>query len=172
MDAFAARGVDVTVAGPDPLLPLIQQVIQLIPTRLLIRVMASTLLPIFSGGAMQNLFARMYPVETPVDAADVTTTFEDVAGLDTAKEELAEIVAYLRDPGRVEACGARAPTGVLLEGPPGTGKTLLARAVAGEANATFLPTTASSFVEMYVGLGAARVRKLFARAKESAPCIV
>lgn len=98
--------------------------------------------------------------------------FADVAGVDEAKEELEEIVEYLREPERFLQLGARPPRGVLLVGPPGTGKTLLAKAVAGEADVPFISCAASEFVELYVGLGAARVRDLFARAKKDAPSIV
>ena len=100
------------------------------------------------------------------------TAFADVAGADEEKEELAEIVDFLRDPQRFVELGARIPKGVLLVGPPGTGKTLLARAVAGEAGVEFLSISGSDFVEMYVGVGASRVRDLFEQAKKAAPCII
>ena len=100
------------------------------------------------------------------------TTFADVAGADEEKEELAEIVDFLRDPQRFVELGARIPKGVLLVGPPGTGKTLLARAVAGEAGVEFLSISGSDFVEMYVGVGASRVRDLFEQATKAAPCII
>jgi len=103
---------------------------------------------------------------------DVKTTFADVAGVDEAKEELAEIVEYLRQPQKFIRVGARIPKGVLLVGPPGTGKTLLARAVAGEARVAFFSISGSEFVEMFVGVGAARVRDLFETALKAAPCII
>src|SRR5579864_5159199 len=99
-------------------------------------------------------------------------TFADVAGVDEAKEELKEVVDFLKDPGRYGRLGARIPKGVLLVGPPGTGKTLLARALAGEAGVAFLSTNGAEFVEMFVGVGAARVRDLFEHARESAPAII
>ena len=99
-------------------------------------------------------------------------TFNDVAGLSEEKEELEEVVEFLKNPGRFIKIGARIPKGVLLVGPPGTGKTLLAKAVAGEANVPFFSISGSDFVEMFVGVGAARVRDLFAEAKKHAPCIV
>ena len=99
-------------------------------------------------------------------------TFADVAGADEEKEELSEIVEFLKDPSKYNALGARIPKGVLLVGPPGTGKTLLAKAVAGEANAPFLSISGSDFLEMYVGVGASRVRDLFAQAKKNAPSII
>ena len=98
--------------------------------------------------------------------------FADVAGCDDAKLEMGELVAFLRDPDRYRQLGARVPKGVLLVGPPGTGKTLLARAVAGEADCAFLSVSGSEFVEMFVGVGAARVRDLFRKARKAAPCIV
>jgi cell division protease FtsH len=105
-------------------------------------------------------------------ASKVAVSFEDVAGVDEAKEELREVVEFLRNPGKFAALGAKIPKGVLLLGPPGTGKTLLARAVAGEAGVPFLSISGSEFVEMFVGVGASRVRDLFDQAKKSAPCIV
>jgi cell division protease FtsH len=104
--------------------------------------------------------------------ADSRVTFGDVAGVDEAKAELTEIVRYLREPAAFRALGARCPKGVLLVGPPGTGKTLIARAVAGEANVPFFAISGSEFVQMFVGVGAARVRDLFEEAKSRAPCIV
>jgi len=103
---------------------------------------------------------------------DTKTTFKDVAGVDEAKAELAEIVAFLKDPKSYGRLGARSPKGILLVGPPGTGKTLLARAVAGEAGVPFFSISGSEFVEMFVGVGAARVRDLFEQARKAAPCII
>ncbi len=99
-------------------------------------------------------------------------TFEDVAGVESAKEDLKEVVEFLQDPGRFTRLGARIPTGALLVGPPGTGKTLLARAVAGEAGVPFFTISGSDFVEMFVGVGASRVRDMFADARKNAPCII
>ncbi|RFB78720.1 ATP-dependent zinc metalloprotease FtsH [Methylovirgula sp. 4M-Z18] len=99
-------------------------------------------------------------------------TFEDVAGIDEAKEDLQEIVEFLRDPQKFQRLGGRIPRGVLLVGPPGTGKTLTARAVAGEANVPFFTISGSDFVEMFVGVGASRVRDMFDQAKKNAPCII
>ena len=110
--------------------------------------------------------AKVY-VET-----DLKTRFEDVAGIDEAKEELREIVNFLKEPARYSLLGGRMPKGILLVGPPGTGKTLLARAVAGEAHVPFFSINGSEFVEMFVGLGAARVRDLFEQARSQAPCII
>ena len=99
-------------------------------------------------------------------------TFKDVAGVDEAKEELKEIIEYLKEPQKFQKLGGRIPKGVLLVGPPGTGKTLLARAVAGEANVPFFSISGSDFVEMFVGVGASRVRDLFEQGKKNAPCII
>ncbi len=98
--------------------------------------------------------------------------FEDVEGVDEAKESLQEIVDYLHNPERYRGIGAKMPKGLLLVGPPGTGKTMLAKAVAGEANVPFFSISGSEFVEMFVGMGAAKVRDLFEQAKEKAPCII
>src|SRR5687768_6412978 len=110
--------------------------------------------------------ARMFIGNKP------TTTFEDVAGVDEAKQELSEVVEFLKYPEKFSSLGARIPRGVLLVGPPGTGKTMLARAVAGEAGVPFFSISGSEFVEMFVGVGASRVRDLFDQAKRNAPCIV
>lgn len=110
--------------------------------------------------------ARMFSGDKP------TVTFADVAGVEEAKEELREVVEFLKEPDKFTALGARIPKGVLLVGPPGTGKTLLARAVAGEANVPFFSISGSEFVEMFVGVGASRVRDLFDTAKRNSPCIV
>jgi cell division protease FtsH len=118
-----------------------------------------------------KLMPRVKPMEiTPGSASAVT--WADVAGLDEAKEELQEIVDFLRDPARFEALGARVPKGILFHGPPGTGKTLAAKAVANESGARFYAQSASAFVEMFAGLGAARIRKLFEEARKNAPSIV
>ncbi len=106
------------------------------------------------------------------DADKVKITFKDVAGLDEAKEEVEEVVQFLKNPGKYTNLGGKIPKGVLLVGPPGTGKTLLAKAVAGESGVPFFSLSGSDFVEMFVGVGAARVRDLFRQAKEKAPCII
>ncbi|MCE3231609.1 MAG: hflB [Alphaproteobacteria bacterium] len=103
---------------------------------------------------------------------ETKVTFEDVAGIDEAKQDLEEIVDFLRDPQKFQRLGGKIPRGVLLVGPPGTGKTLLARAIAGEANVPFFSISGSDFVEMFVGVGASRVRDMFEQAKKNAPCIV
>ena len=110
--------------------------------------------------------ARLFPGDKP------TVTFDDVAGVDEAKQELAEVVDFLKSRERFQGLGARIPRGILLVGPPGTGKTLLARAIAGEAGVPFFSISGSEFVEMFVGVGASRVRDLFDQAKRNAPCII
>ena len=123
------------------------------------------------GGDKTARFGRAR-TRTLSDQGEKKVTFEDVAGADEEKEELREIVEFLRDPKKFVALGARIPKGVLLVGPPGTGKTLLARAVAGEAGVNFLSISGSDFVELYVGVGASRVRDLFDQAKKDCPAIV
>ena len=107
-----------------------------------------------------------------VKSEDIDVSFEDVAGCDEAKYELEEIVDFLKNPTKFTEAGAIVPSGVLLEGPPGTGKTLLARAVAGEAGCGFISASGSQFIEMFVGVGASRVRKLFDQAQKIKPCII
>src|SRR5215211_851555 len=121
-------------------------------------------------GGMLGQFGRSRAKR--VESHTQTVTFEDVAGIDEAEDELVEVVDFLKNPGRYQSLGARIPRGVLLMGPPGTGKTLLARAVAGEAGVPFFSSSASEFIEAIVGVGASRVRDLFAQAKEAAPAIV
>ena len=125
------------------------------------------------GGMGQDRMAKFGAARTRgLSEKDKKVTFDDVAGADEEKEELQEIVEFLKDPKRFMNLGARIPKGVLLVGPPGTGKTLLAKAVAGEAGVGFLSISGSDFVELYVGVGASRVRDLFEQAKKTAPCIV
>ncbi|MCM1320968.1 MAG: ATP-dependent zinc metalloprotease FtsH [Bacteroides sp.] len=124
------------------------------------------------SGGMGSIFTAGQSRATAVDEGQVTTRFSDVAGVDEAKEELVEVVDFLKSPKKYTDIGGKIPKGVLLVGPPGTGKTLLARAVAGEAGVPFFRISGSDFVEMFVGVGASRVRDLFKQAREKAPCIV
>ena len=124
------------------------------------------------GGGMGNPFNVGKATGKLADKDEVKVTFKDVAGLYGAKEEVMEIVDFLKNPKKYTALGGKIPKGALLVGPPGTGKTLLAKAVAGEANVPFFSISGSDFVEMFVGVGASRVRDLFRQAKEKAPCIV
>src|SRR4051812_46299952 len=140
-----------------------------------------TWLPIFFFGLMcmvvwllwktVKLMPRVKPMEISPGSASAVT-WDDVAGLDEAKQELQEIVDFLRDPAKFEQLGAKVPKGILFHGPPGTGKTLAAKAVAHESGARFYAQSASAFVEMFAGLGAARIRKLFEEARKNAPSIV
>lgn len=125
-----------------------------------------------NAGGGNNKMMNFGKSRAKMTVGDKTTTFAQVAGLKEEKEELEEIVDFLKDPGKYTRVGARIPKGVLLEGPPGTGKTLLAKAVAGEAGVPFFSISGSDFVEMFVGVGASRVRDLFDEAKRNAPCIV
>ena len=122
-----------------------------------------------SGGQMMNFGKSRAKKNEDIGK---TVTFKDVAGLDEEKEDLEEIVSFLKNPGRFVKVGARIPKGVLLVGPPGTGKTLMAKAVAGEAGVPFFSISGSDFVEMFVGVGASRVRDLFDEARKNAPCII
>ncbi len=124
------------------------------------------------GGAQGALSITKSKAKVYVEEETAKTTFDDVAGVEEAKTELAEIVEFLKSPQRFTSIGARIPKGVLLVGPPGTGKTLMAKAVAGEANVPFFSISGSEFVELFVGAGAARVRDLFEQAKKKAPCII
>merc|ERR1719387_2533326 len=124
-------------------------------------------------GGPGNPMARMGQSKSKIEMEPETgVTFDDVAGAEGSKMELTEVVDFLKDPTKYSKLGAKIPKGVIMEGPPGTGKTLLAKAVAGEAGVPFLSASASEFVEMFVGVGASRVRDLFGQAKKNAPCII
>jgi cell division protease FtsH len=142
------------------------------PTLLLILLFVVIARRAASGGGAGGLMSFGRSRARRVEASDQHVTFDDVAGIDEAKEELTEIVDFLKNPDKYLKLGARIPRGVLLSGQPGTGKTLLARAVAGEAGVPFFQMSASEFVEMIVGVGASRVRDLFHQAKEAAPAII
>ncbi|ACT51115.1 ATP-dependent zinc metalloprotease FtsH [Methylovorus glucosotrophus] len=124
------------------------------------------------GGGKGGAFSFGKSKARQLDEASNQTTFADVAGCDEAKEEVSELVEFLRDPTKFQKLGGRIPRGVLMVGPPGTGKTLLAKAIAGEAKVPFFTISGSDFVEMFVGVGAARVRDMFEQAKKAAPCII
>jgi cell division protease FtsH len=142
------------------------------PTLLLVLLFVFIIRRAAAGGGAGGLMSFGRSRARRVEAADQPVTFADVAGIDEAKDELTEIVDFLKEPDKYLALGAKIPRGVLLSGLPGTGKTLLARAVAGEAGVPFFQMSASEFVEMIVGVGASRVRDLFAQAKEAAPAII
>ena len=124
------------------------------------------------GGGRGGAFSFGKSRARMLDESTNTVTFADVAGCEEAKEEVAELVDFLRDPTKFQKLGGRIPRGVLMVGSPGTGKTLLARAIAGEAKVPFFAISGSDFVEMFVGVGAARVRDMFEQAKKHSPCIV
>ena len=124
------------------------------------------------GGPMNPMNAGKLQSNGVVSSDDINTSFDDVAGCNEAKYELQEVVDFLKNPEKFETAGAKVPKGVLLEGPPGTGKTLLARAVAGEAGVSFIQISASEFIQMFVGVGASRVRDLFKLARENNPCVI
>jgi cell division protease FtsH len=162
-------GLDPTIAPPPN--PLTTLLLNLIPLAILIFLLYWFVFRRMAGGANAALNLGRNKVKI-YDRKEMKTNFNDVAGVDEAKEELQEIVEFLRNPKKYQRLGGRIPKGVLLLGPPGCGKTLLARAVAGEANVPFFFMSGSEFVEMFVGLGAARVRELFQQAKEKAPALV
>lgn len=143
---------------------------QLLPLVILIFLGVYFIQKMQGGGAKAMSFGKSKA--RFLDTTNSKTTFDDVAGCDEAKSDLEEIIEFLKSPGKFKEIGARIPKGVLLMGPPGTGKTLLARAVAGEANVPFLHISGSDFVEMFVGVGASRVRDLFEQGKKHAPCLL
>jgi cell division protease FtsH len=166
-----AKKVNISVQPGDDGVPSIMSIfINWFPMLLLIGVWIFFLRQMQSGGGKAMGFGKSRAKLLTERTGRVT--FEDVAGVDEAKEEVKEIVEFLRDPQKFQRLGGRIPKGVLLVGPPGTGKTLLARAIAGEANVPFFTISGSDFVEMFVGVGASRVRDMFEQAKKNAPCIV
>jgi cell division protease FtsH len=169
--SMKARKVNISVTPADDGVPSLMSIfLNWFPMLLLIAVWIFFLRQMQSGGGKAMGFGKSRAKLLTERTGRVT--FEDVAGVDEAKEELKEIVDFLRDPQKFQRLGGRIPKGVLLVGPPGTGKTLLARAIAGEANVPFFTISGSDFVEMFVGVGASRVRDMFEQAKKNAPCIV
>jgi cell division protease FtsH len=169
-----AKGVQVNAQNPNPGTSLLAEILLGFgPTLLLVGLFYFFLVRARSaGGGLGGLGNFGRSQARRVDPTTIQVTFDDVAGIDEAKAELAEIVDFLKTPDRYVRLGARIPHGVLLYGAPGTGKTLVARAVAGEAHAAFFSIAASEFIEAIVGVGASRVRDLFAKAKEAAPSII
>jgi cell division protease FtsH len=166
-----AHNVDTAVAPADDGMPsLLAIFINWFPMLLIFGVWVFFLRQMQSGGGKAMGFGKSRAKLLTERQGRVT--FEDVAGVDEAKDDLKEIVDFLRDPQKFQRLGGRIPKGVLLVGPPGTGKTLLARAIAGEANVPFFTISGSDFVEMFVGVGASRVRDMFEQAKKNSPCIV
>ena len=164
------HNVDTSVAPVDDSFNLVGMILNWLPMLLLIGVWVFFLRQMQSGGGKAMGFGKSRAKLLTERQGRVT--FEDVAGVDEAKDDLKEIVDFLRDPQKFQRLGGRIPKGVLLVGPPGTGKTLLARAIAGEANVPFFTISGSDFVEMFVGVGASRVRDMFEQAKKNSPCIV
>jgi cell division protease FtsH len=169
MDMLESKSVEV-VTEPQSSFPWSLVIMGLLPVLLLFGVGYIFLRRMQAQG--QGLFSVRKSKAKLYDKGEETTTFDDVAGADSAKEELREIIKFLKNPERFERLGGKVPKGVLLVGPPGTGKTLLARAVAGEADAPFFSVSGSDFMEMFVGVGASRVRDMFSEAKETSPAII
>ena len=167
---LAAKGVEVEVVPPPKNSWLTALLTSLLPTLLLIGVWIYFIYNMQGGGSKVMGFAKSKAKLFLDNRPKVT--FDDVAGCDESKEELEEVVQFLKDPAKFTKLGARVPRGVLLLGAPGTGKTLLSRAVAGEADVPFFSISGSDFVEMFVGVGAARVRDLFEQARKYQPCII
>ncbi|MBC6439701.1 MAG: ATP-dependent metallopeptidase FtsH/Yme1/Tma family protein [Rhodospirillales bacterium] len=163
-------GVNITAAPAEDGLSFLSILLSWFPMLLLIGVWIFFMRQMQSGGGKAMGFGRSKAKLLTEKQGRVT--FEDVAGIDEAKDELEEIVEYLKNPQKFQRLGGNIPKGVLLVGPPGTGKTLLARAIAGEANVPFYTISGSDFVEMFVGVGASRVRDMFNQAKKNAPCII
>ncbi|KDE08022.1 hypothetical protein MVLG_01724 [Microbotryum lychnidis-dioicae p1A1 Lamole] len=184
---FSSGSSSTSSGGPEPIRVVVEEVKSPLALRMLrfilVTVLYSFLLlsllsllldssGILRAGAAQTTPFQTTPPPDPHDPSGRGTTFKDVHGVEEAKEELYEIVEFLKDPERFSKLGGRLPRGVLLTGPPGTGKTLLARAVAGEAGVSFFSASGSEFDEMYVGVGARRIRELFATARKNAPSII
>ncbi len=171
VERLMKQGVEVKARPVEDEMPaLLAVLINWFPMLLLIGVWIFFMRQMQSGGGRAMGFGKSRAKLLTEKSGRVT--FEDVAGIDEAKQELEEIVEFLRDPQKFQRLGGRIPKGVLLVGPPGTGKTLLARAIAGEANVPFFTISGSEFVEMFVGVGASRVRDMFEQAKKNAPCLL
>src|SRR2546427_7153310 len=167
----ALKDKDVKIAvEPEDNNPWYAYVLQWVPMLLFIGVWIFFMRQMQGGGAKALSFGKARA--RLISEKQNKVTFQDVAGVEEAKEELREIIEFLKDPPRFQKLGGKIPKGVLLVGPPGTGKTLLAKAIAGEANVPFFSISGSDFVEMFVGVGASRVRDLFEQGKKHAPCII
>ena len=170
VETLRANGVRIEAAPPEEVSPLFSILISWFPMLLLIGVWIFFMRQMQSGGGKAMGFGKSKARMLTEKVGRVT--FDDVAGIDEAKDELEEVVEFLRDPQKFQRLGGKIPKGLLLVGPPGTGKTLLARAIAGEANVPFFTISGSDFVEMFVGVGASRVRDMFEQGKKNAPCII
>lgn len=171
VELLDSKGIKINKETPDPLMEFLASILSIIlPTLLLFGLLMVFMRRMNKGGGMMGGVGKSRAKAYVEKQTGVT--FQDVAGQDEAKESLQEVVDFLHNPGKYTAIGAKLPKGALLVGPPGTGKTLLAKAVAGEAHVPFFSLSGSDFVEMFVGVGASRVRDLFEEAKKSAPCII
>ena len=170
MTLLEDKGVSIQARADDQKMSFLSVLISWFPMFLLIAVWIFFMRQMQGAGGRAMGFGKSKA--KLLTEAHGRVTFDDVAGVDEAKEDLEEIVEFLRDPQKFQRLGGRIPRGVLLVGPPGTGKTLLARAIAGEANVPFFTISGSDFVEMFVGVGASRVRDMFEQAKKNAPCII
>jgi cell division protease FtsH len=166
------HGVDIEGQPPEKQGLLMQIFISWFPMLLLIGIWVFFLRQMQGGGAGRGAMSFGKSRARMMSEDQIKITFSDVAGVDEAKEEVAELVEFLRDPGKFQKLGGKIPRGVLMVGSPGTGKTLLAKAIAGEAKVPFFSISGSDFVEMFVGVGASRVRDMFEQAKKHAPCII
>ena len=172
IDDLLASGVEVNVKEPEQDSMLMQIFISWFPMLLLIGVWIFFMRQMQGGGGGRGAMSFGKSRARMLGEDQVKVTFNDVAGVEEAKEEVAELVEFLSDPSKFQKLGGKIPRGVLLVGAPGTGKTLLARAIAGEAKVPFFTISGSDFVEMFVGVGASRVRDMFEQAKKHAPCII
>ena len=171
VDKLNANGVKITAEPADKSMhPILSVLLSWFPMLLLIGVWIFFMRQMQGGGGKAMGFGKSKA--KLLNEAIGKITFDDVAGIDEAKQELEEVVEFLKDPKKFSRLGGRIPTGALLVGPPGTGKTLLARAIAGEANVPFFSISGSDFVEMFVGVGASRVRDMFEQGKKNSPCII
>ncbi|MCB1606218.1 MAG: ATP-dependent metallopeptidase FtsH/Yme1/Tma family protein, partial [Xanthomonadales bacterium] len=166
------KGVKVEFAPRDTGSPLFSLFLNLLPVIVLIGFWIFMMRQMQGGGGGRGAMSFGKSRARLQGEDQVRVTFADVAGVDEAKEEVKELVEFLRDPGKFQRLGGRIPRGVLMVGSPGTGKTLLAKAIAGEAKVPFFTISGSDFVEMFVGVGASRVRDMFEQAKKHAPCII
>ncbi|MBE9563263.1 MAG: ATP-dependent metallopeptidase FtsH/Yme1/Tma family protein, partial [Proteobacteria bacterium] len=166
-----ANGVEIISKPPEKQSLLMQMFVSWFPMLLLFGVLIFLMRQV-QGGGQGGPFSFVKNPATKIEPDKIKITFADVAGVDEAKLEVAELIDFLSDPSKFQNLGGRIPRGVLMSGSPGTGKTLLAKAIAGEAKVPFFTISGSDFVEMFVGVGASRVRSMFKQAMENAPCII
>ncbi|MEK9713912.1 MAG: ATP-dependent metallopeptidase FtsH/Yme1/Tma family protein, partial [Thalassolituus sp.] len=173
MDTLLERNVEVIGEKPEKQSFLSQLLLASLPILIIIAVFMLFMRQMQGGGSGRGGPMAFGKSKAKLLSEDqIKTTFEDVAGCDEAKEDVKELVEFLREPGKYQKLGGKIPRGVLMVGQPGTGKTLLAKAIAGEARVPFFSISGSDFVEMFVGVGASRVRDMFEQAKKQAPCII